>query len=209
MHLSRVRSEPEPRIGVQQRVNIRVWSKGWVFRILACLNGWTRWAGECTWLMFYANSCHNLSAFRTREDRQPTSEFVATCPCLDKLMQDGTQAGDEAYIILHRGARSRGYKRRERARTRARARVSACCLSRLPRVPAFPLCPRPASTWTYLSVNLNVNPLRKALDIPFYRCKEMPSCIMGCSYMLIWLAEKRLEPCTRANVAVGEVTWAL
>jgi hypothetical protein len=62
----------------------------------------------------------------------------------------------------------------------------------------------------YLSVNLNVNPLnvaclRKALDIPFYRYKEMPSCIMGCSYVLTWLAEKRLEPCTRANVAIGEV----
>jgi hypothetical protein len=59
-----------------------------------------------------------LSAFRTREDPQPTSEFVAVCPCPDGLMQDGTQAGDEAYIILHRGARSRGYKRRERERER-------------------------------------------------------------------------------------------
>jgi hypothetical protein len=51
----------------------------------------------------------------------------------------------------------------------------------------------------YLSVNLNVNPstcLRKALDIPFYRYKEMPTCTMGCSYVLTWLAEKRLEPCT-------------
>jgi hypothetical protein len=34
-----------------------------------------------------------LSAFRTREDRQPTSEFVAACPCPDGLMQDGTQEG--------------------------------------------------------------------------------------------------------------------
>jgi hypothetical protein len=48
-------------------------------------------------------------------------------------------------------------------------------------------------------------PLRKALDIPFYRYKGMPSCTMGCSYVLTWLVEKRLEPCTRANVAVGEV----
>jgi hypothetical protein len=32
-----------------------------------------------------------LSTFRTREDPQPTSEFVATCPCPDGLMQDGTQ----------------------------------------------------------------------------------------------------------------------
>jgi hypothetical protein len=47
--------------------------------------------------------------------------------------------------------------------------------------------------------------LRKALDIPFYRYKEMPSCTIGCSYVLAWLAEKRLEPCMCANVAVGEV----
>jgi hypothetical protein len=57
-----------------------------------------------------------LSAFRTHGDRQPTSEFVAACPYLDGLMQDGTQEGNEAYVILHRGARSRGYKRCERAR---------------------------------------------------------------------------------------------
>jgi hypothetical protein len=61
---------------------------------------------------------HIVSAFRTREDRQPTSEFVVACPCPDGLMQDGTQEGNEAYFILHRGARSRGYKRRERARGR-------------------------------------------------------------------------------------------
>jgi hypothetical protein len=34
-----------------------------------------------------------LLAFRTREDRQPTSKFVAACPCPDGLMQDGTQEG--------------------------------------------------------------------------------------------------------------------
>jgi hypothetical protein len=89
-----------------------------------------------------------VSAFWTREDRQLISKFVVACPCPDGLMQDGTQEGNEAYVISHRGARSRGYKRRERVRARARERerVSACCLSRLPRVPAFPLCPRPAST---------------------------------------------------------------
>jgi hypothetical protein len=51
--------------------------------------------------------------------------------------------------------------------------------------------------------------LRKALDIPFYRYKEMPGCTMGCSCELTWPSEKHLEPCTRANVAVGEVPWAL
>jgi hypothetical protein len=60
--------------------------------------------------------------FRTHEDRQPTSEFVDACPCPDGLMQDGTQEGNEAYVILHRGARSRGYKRCERARARERER---------------------------------------------------------------------------------------
>jgi hypothetical protein len=34
-----------------------------------------------------------LSAFWTREDPRPTSEFVAACPCPDRLMQDGTQEG--------------------------------------------------------------------------------------------------------------------
>jgi hypothetical protein len=43
------------------------------------------------------------------------------------------------------------------------------------------------------------------MDIPFYRYKGMPSCTMGCSCVLTWLAKKRLEPCTRANVAVREV----
>jgi hypothetical protein len=33
--------------------------------------------------------------------------------------------------------------------------------------------------------HLNVPPFpRKALDIPFYRCKEMSSCTTGCSYVL-------------------------
>jgi hypothetical protein len=61
-------------------------------------------------------------ALRTREDRQPTSKFVAVCPYPDGLMQDGTQEGNEAYVILHRGARSRGYKRCGRAGVRERER---------------------------------------------------------------------------------------
>jgi hypothetical protein len=51
----------------------------------------------------------------------------------------------------------------------------------------------------------NKPPLRKALDIPFYRYKEMSSCTTGCTYALTWLAGKCLEPCTRAIMAVGEV----
>jgi hypothetical protein len=61
-------------------------------------------------------------------DPQPTSKSNVACPCPDELMQDETQdlswfglrrpyfkqREDEAYIILHRGACSRGYKLRER-----------------------------------------------------------------------------------------------
>jgi hypothetical protein len=81
----------------------------------------------------------------------------------------------------------------ERERESLRASVSACLVC-------------PASLRSPYSQRLNVSTcLRKALDIPFYRYTEMPSCTMGCSYVLTWLAEKRLEPCTCANVAVGEV----
>jgi hypothetical protein len=93
-------------------------------------------------------------------------------------------------------ARERG---RERERESLRASVSVylvCPASRCQRVSTCLCVHLPSSTCLSL---------RKALDIPFYRYKEMPSCTMGCSYVLTWLAEKRLEPCTRANVVVGEV----
>jgi anaerobic selenocysteine-containing dehydrogenase len=45
---------------------------------------------------------------------EPTSEFIAACPCPDGLAQDGTQEGNAARVISHGGACSRGYKRRER-----------------------------------------------------------------------------------------------
>jgi hypothetical protein len=66
-----------------------------------------------------------------------------------------------------------------------------------------PACPRHPTLWVLQRVSATC--LRKALDIPFYRHKEMPSCTRGCSYVLSWLAEKRLEPCRRAIVAIGEV----
>jgi hypothetical protein len=34
---------------------------------------------------------------------EPTSEFIAVCPCPDGLAQDGTQGGNAACIISHRG----------------------------------------------------------------------------------------------------------
>jgi hypothetical protein len=94
----------------------------------------------------------SLSAFRTRKVHQPTSEFVVACPCPDGLMQDGTQEGNEAYVILHRGARSRVYKRHERARARERERESPCVRPSLPisyapppsmsTCPVINVCPR-------------------------------------------------------------------
>jgi hypothetical protein len=44
-------------------------------------------------LLMLDNLNRLLSAFWTREDPQPTSEFDAACPCPDELMQDETQEG--------------------------------------------------------------------------------------------------------------------
>jgi hypothetical protein len=44
----------------------------------------------------------------------------------DGLMQDGTQEGNEAYVISHRGSCSRGYKRRTRARATNVVGVATC-----------------------------------------------------------------------------------
>jgi hypothetical protein len=41
-------------------------------------------------------------------------------------MQDGTQERNEAYVISHRGACSRGYKRRTRARATNVVSVATC-----------------------------------------------------------------------------------
>jgi hypothetical protein len=80
-----------------------------------------------------------------------------------------------------------------------------------PSLPVSSAPPPSMSTCVHVNVcpperqRVSVSCLRKALDIPFYRYKEMPSCTMGCSYVLTWLAEKCLEPCTRVNVAIREV----
>jgi hypothetical protein len=65
---------------------------------------------------------------------------------------------DEAYIILHRGARSRGYKRREREMERVWPWGELSELASSAFLPLY--LPLPAS-------------FRKALDIPFFRYKEM------------------------------------
>jgi hypothetical protein len=44
-----------------------------------------------------------LSAFWTREDPQPTSEFDVACPCPDGLMQDETREGGWGLYYLAPG----------------------------------------------------------------------------------------------------------
>jgi hypothetical protein len=79
---------------------------------------------------------------------EPTSEFIAACPCPDGLAQDGTQG--EMRLVLSRtgGACSRGYKRRERESEPVRL-----------------LVPR-------------ATPCRKALDLPFIDARRGSRCTM-------------------------------
>ena len=89
--------------------------------------------------------------------------------------------GNEACIILHRGARSRGYKRRERERERGRERVQsygevpelASAASFLLMLP--PLIPFSLLAFVHVSRARApfFSPRRKALDVPFYRYKGM------------------------------------
>jgi hypothetical protein len=97
---------------------------------------------------------------------EPTSEFIAACPCPDGLAQDGTQEGNVVCIISHRGMLVVGVT------SVARGRERACSFAR-PR--ATPPVGRP---WT-----------------SFYRCKERVQMYNGgCSYALTCLAEKCLRP---------------
>jgi hypothetical protein len=61
--------------------------------------------------------CANCRRFRPGgPSTEPTSEFIAACPCPDGLVQDGTQGGMRLVLSRTGGARSRGYKRRKRER---------------------------------------------------------------------------------------------
>jgi hypothetical protein len=102
-----------------------------------------------------------------------------------------------------------------RERGRERERVPACvrlCLSHLPRLPL--------STCVHVNVSVcqrespplcvNVPPMAPSLPLggpwtsSFIDTRRCPAVQWGCSYVLAWLAEERLEPCTRANVAIGK-----
>jgi hypothetical protein len=60
---------------------------------------------------------------------------------------------------------------RERGRERVGERVPVC----------LPVCPQRPTLSVLQRVSTTC--LRKALDIPFYRYKEMPSCTRGCSHV--------------------------
>jgi hypothetical protein len=82
-------------------------------------------------------------------------------------VRDGTQVGNETCIILHQGARSRGYKRCEGARAGEREREGL----------ALPIFSRPFVV--RLPVPPPVLPPLPVLDIPFYRHKEMAQLYNG------------------------------
>jgi hypothetical protein len=93
---------------------------------------------------------------------------------------------DEAYIIFHRGARSRVYKRCERARAREReSSPEVSCLSLpSPRLShSACLCSPAFAAYVCASARPLCVPvsacLRKALDIPVYRYKEMAQLYNG------------------------------
>jgi hypothetical protein len=107
-------------------------------------------------------------------------------------------------VVLERG--------RERVRERGRVSLCAACL-------VCPACSR-RPTCVHDVQCVFTTCLRKALDIPFYRYKEMPSCTRGVAmcyhgwrrsalshvHELAWPSEKCLEPCR--STAVG-ATWIL
>jgi hypothetical protein len=103
--------------------------------------------------------------------------------------------GNEPCIILHQGARSRGYKRcegasrRERERERERGSGPACLL------PSPLSCAYPSSLLFPLLL----------LDIPFYRHKEMAQLYNGGVAMCYVANEEVPGRYARVNVSVGEV----
>jgi hypothetical protein len=121
-----------------------------------------------------------------------------------------TRRENEAYVILHWSARSRGYKRRERESERARERerefgLEVSCLSLPPLCLSYSACL--SSLAPFLRPSLRVPRLRalgRPWTSPFIDTRRCPVVQLGCSYVLTWLGEECLEPCTRANVAIGE-----
>jgi hypothetical protein len=109
-------------------------------------------------------------------------------------------------IARERGRERASRRERERARERGSGPYSSSP------VPLSCSCVRMfvcSSLYPSLSFFPSHPPPHGALDTPFYRRKEMPSCTMGCSWELTWLAGKCPEPCTDYNVAVGGTSRVL
>jgi hypothetical protein len=127
-----------------------------------------------------------------------TDQWICRCVSLPRWVDArwNTSGRDEAYIILHRGARSRGYKRCERARAREREGLALrwavwVCLHRVsPTLSAAARLPPPAPP-----------PSGRPWTSHFIDTRRCPAVQWRCSYALTWLAEECLEPCPRANVS--------
>jgi hypothetical protein len=133
-------------------------------------NQWSRFHSKDFFkkTLFYRIEGVLVSAFRTRGVPGPTSKFVAACHCPDGLVRDGTQGENEPCIILHQGARSRGYKRCERARARKRVGESEREREGL----VLPVFSRPFVVRLLLL-------LLFSWTSPFIDIRRWPSCTMG------------------------------
>jgi hypothetical protein len=151
-----------------------------------------------------------MSAFRTREDRQPTSKFVAACPCPNGLMQDGTQEGNVARVISYRGARNRDYKRREIARARARGRrLTLAVLPRLSATSCGVLCVPPRAfgrPWAFPFIDTRRCPAVQGGVAMCYRGRRRSACPV---HELMWPSEKCLELCRSTSVGAAWILLTL
>jgi hypothetical protein len=106
-------------------------------------------------MLLFARDVEMLMFVGVSDPRGSSTDLcICCCVSLPRWVDArwNTSGGNEAYIILHRGARSRGYKSRERVRARARekereslrASVSTClvCPASL-HSPYVNVCQRP------------------------------------------------------------------
>jgi hypothetical protein len=127
-------------------------------------------------------------------------------------MQDGTQEGKMRLMLSRTRVLVVGVtsvaRDRERESERARERefgLEVRCLSLPPPCLSYSACL--SSLAPFLRPSLSVPSLRalgRPWTSPFIDTRRCPAVQWGCSYVLTWLGEECLEPCTRANVAVGE-----
>jgi hypothetical protein len=126
-------------------------------------------------------------------------------------MRDGTQEGNVAYVISHRSACSRGYKRHEGARARASEgeRESPCVLPassappvlNVQRCQCCNVCPRRAlgRPWTSPFIDTRRCPaVQGGVAMCYHGCRRGA---LSPVHELTWPSKKHLEPCR--STAVG------